>query len=90
MRLLPKLLRPFGTNLLSQITMLKLNSEYKPELEKRAEERKTRIEGDKKNQLDRLMRDMDVSDKTGSGSSQAQRSSRNPFGPRARNEREDR
>ena len=58
-------------------------SDYKPELARLAEERKAKAEADKKAQLDRLMRDMEVSD---SGPS---RTSRNPFGPHPRSDRDD-
>ncbi|KAK4686963.1 GPN-loop GTPase, partial [Tremellales sp. Uapishka_1] len=59
-------------------------ADYRPELERLAKERKDKTEADKKSQLERLMKDMDVS-----GSSQPPRGG-NPFGPHARNEREDR
>ena len=65
---------------------LQLFSEYKPELARLAEERKVKAEAEKQEQLTKVMKDMNVS---GSTRSQA-RNPRNPFGPHARNEREDR
>lgn len=68
---------------LSVAQMCFISSDYKPELTRLAEERKVKAEADKNSQLDRLMRDMDVSD---AGPS---RRGGNPFGPHPRNERED-
>lgn len=51
-----------------------MDSDYKPELDRRAEERKERSEADKKAQLDRLMKDMSMSDKP-------DKKGENPFGP---------
>jgi hypothetical protein len=55
-------------------------SDYKPELERLAKEREEKAEADKKSNLERAMRDMNVS-----GSK-----SKNPFGPHPRNDRQDR
>ncbi|KAE8538963.1 hypothetical protein D1P53_005332 [Cryptococcus gattii VGV] len=59
-------------------------TDYKPELDRLAAERAAQTEADKKAQLERLMRDMSVSDSSRSGPGG------NPFGPHARNDREDR
>ncbi|OWZ47932.1 XPA-binding protein 1 [Cryptococcus neoformans c45] len=59
-------------------------TDYKPELDRLAAERAAQTEADKKAQLERLMRDMSVSDTSRSGPGG------NPFGPHARNDREDR
>jgi oligoendopeptidase F len=48
--------------------------DYKPELDKLAEERKAKTEADKKAQLDRLMKDMSMSEKP-------DKKGENPFGP---------
>lgn len=79
--------------------------EYKPELERLAADRKDRAEGDKKASLERLMRDMNVdagsSARRPAGPGRGARGTgtrgggdgaggANPFGPHARNEREDR
>lgn len=53
-------------------------SDYKPELARLAEQRKSQAEADKTSQIERMMKDMDVSD---SGPS---RRGRNPFGPHPR------
>ncbi|ORY24466.1 hypothetical protein BCR39DRAFT_546718 [Naematelia encephala] len=60
-------------------------TDYRPEITRLAEERRARTEANKKSQLDRLMRDMNVDDaapsRTGRGS--------NPFGPYPRADREE-
>ncbi|WVQ76664.1 hypothetical protein IAR50_006338 [Cryptococcus sp. DSM 104548] len=56
-------------------------TDYKPELDRLAAERAAQSEAEKKIQLERLMKDMNVSDKPSSSS--------NPFGPFPRNDRED-
>lgn len=56
--------------------------DYRPELERLRAEKEGKAEAAKQAHLDRLMKDMGVEDKKGS--------SKNPFGPHARNEREDR
>ncbi|WVN88883.1 uncharacterized protein L203_104098 [Cryptococcus depauperatus CBS 7841] len=61
-------------------------TEYKPELDRVASERAAQSESDKKDQLERLMHDMKLSASTNPDS----RSSKNPFGPFPRDEREDR
>ena len=66
--------RPWGEQKLT-------SREYKPELERLAAERATKSEADKKDNLSRLLKDMNVGKGGGSG---------NPFGPHPRNEREDR
>ena len=66
-----------------EIHSYRVFSEYKPELARLAEQRKAKAEADKKSQMERLMRDMEVSD---SGPS---RRERNPFGPHPRSDRED-
>ncbi|ORX35348.1 aerobic respiration-related protein [Kockovaella imperatae] len=58
-------------------------TDYKPELARLAEERKAKAEEEKKNQLEKVMRDMTMSE--GAASRR-----KNPFGPHPRNEREDR
>ncbi|GFZ42356.1 Hydrolase acting on GTP to facilitate cellular and subcellular movement [Saitozyma sp. JCM 24511] len=80
-------------------------TEYKPELERLAADRKDRAEGDKKASLERLMLDMNVdagsSARRPAGPGRGARGTgtrgggdgageANPFGPHARNEREDR
>ncbi|KAK8861751.1 hypothetical protein IAR55_002574 [Kwoniella newhampshirensis] len=68
-------------------------ADYKPELDRLAAERAAQTEADKKAQLERLMRDMNVSDTAGggpSGSAAGRRGGGNPFGPHPINEREDR
>ncbi|WWC66715.1 uncharacterized protein I206_100620 [Kwoniella pini CBS 10737] len=74
-------------------------SDYKPELERLASERAAKTEADKKSQLERLMKDMNVNDSTNSTSSESSRRRNgkgtggkgdNPFGPYPINEREDR
>ncbi|WWC58294.1 uncharacterized protein I303_100834 [Kwoniella dejecticola CBS 10117] len=72
-------------------------TDYKPELERLASERAAKTEADKKAQLERLMKDMNVSDSAASGSGSGSSSRRrggakgdNPFGPYPMNEREDR
>jgi hypothetical protein len=57
-------------------------SDYKPELDRLAEERKNKTEADKKAQLDRLMKDMSMGDKP-------DRKGENPFGPHPMHERVD-
>lgn len=57
-------------------------SDYKPELDRLAEERKNKSEADKKAQLDRLMKDMSMSDKPDA-------KAENPFGPHPMHERVD-
>lgn len=57
-------------------------SDYKPELDRLAEERKNKSEADKKAQIDRLMKDMSMSDKP-------DRKGDNPFGPHPMHERVD-
>jgi hypothetical protein len=57
-------------------------SDYKPELDRLAEERKNKSEADKKAQIDRLMKDMSMSDKP-------DRKGENPFGPHPMHERVD-
>jgi len=58
------------------------NRDYKPELDRLAEERKNKSEADKKAQIDRLMKDMSMSDKP-------DRKGDNPFGPHPMHERVD-
>ncbi|WWD16326.1 hypothetical protein CI109_100752 [Kwoniella shandongensis] len=68
-------------------------ADYRPELDRLAAERAAQTEADKKAQLERLMRDMNVSDSataTGSRPSAGGRRGDNPFGPHPINEREDR
>ncbi len=67
-----------------------LVSDYKPELQRLAKERDDKAEADKKSNLERAMRDMNVGDRSGpSGSSRKGRGD-NPFGPYPMNERQDR
>ena len=68
---------------MKRIRSCRVSSEYKPELARLAEQRKAKAESDKKAQLERLMRDMEVSE---SGPS---RREGNPFGPHPRSDRED-
>ncbi|WVQ83917.1 hypothetical protein IAT38_006061 [Cryptococcus sp. DSM 104549] len=63
------------------------DADYKPELDRLAAERAAQTEADKKSQLERLMRDMNVS--SSSSSSRPRGGDGNPFGPHARNDRED-
>ncbi|WVW81982.1 hypothetical protein I302_103986 [Kwoniella bestiolae CBS 10118] len=67
--------------------------DYKPELDRLASERAAKTEADKKAQLERLMKDMNVSDQSAGGSSRRRGGGGggdNPFGPYPMNEREDR
>ncbi|WVQ93694.1 hypothetical protein IAU59_000770 [Kwoniella sp. CBS 9459] len=72
-------------------------TDYRPELDRLAAEKAAQTEADKKAQLERLMRDMNMSE-GGSGSGGSSNSRHrggggrgdNPFGPYPRNEREDR
>lgn len=72
-----------------------VDRDYKPELDRLAGERKAKTEAEKKAQLDRLMKDMSVEDRGSTSAASSSRSGRrrggndNPFGPHARNERED-
>ncbi|KAI9632834.1 aerobic respiration-related protein [Dioszegia hungarica] len=77
-------------------------TDYKPELDRLAAERESKAADEKKKHLERLMKDMNMSDAPGAGAGAAARSrggqmgekgkgrGDNPFGPYARNEREDR
>ncbi|KAK6905402.1 XPA-binding protein 1 [Kwoniella mangroviensis CBS 10435] len=66
-------------------------SDYKPELDRLASERAAKTEADKKAQLERLMKDMNVSDSSaGSSRRRGGAGGDNPFGPYPVNEREDR
>ncbi|WVR03637.1 hypothetical protein IAU60_000631 [Kwoniella sp. DSM 27419] len=67
-------------------------ADYRPELDRLAAERAAQTEADKKAQLERLMKDMNMSES--GGPSRPRRAGPgggdNPFGPYPRNEREDR
>ncbi|OCF45110.1 XPA-binding protein 1 [Kwoniella heveanensis CBS 569] len=70
-------------------------TDYRPELERLAAEKAAQTEADKKAQLERLMRDMNMSEGgSGAGGPSRRRGGGaggdNPFGPHPRNEREDR
>jgi len=58
-------------------------SDYKPELQRLAKEREQKVEADKKSNLERAMKDLNVEDRSSSKSG-------NPFGPYPRNDRQDR
>ena len=69
----------------------KLNErEYRPEIDRLAAERKERVEKDKKEQMERLMRDMSMDGGKVEGRNRSEQGKGNPFGPHARNERHDR
>lgn len=64
------------------VTAADSSSDYKPELDRLAKEKQDKVEADKRSNLERAMRDMNVSDLPAR--------QRNPFGPFPRNDREDR
>ncbi|WWC85970.1 uncharacterized protein L201_000840 [Kwoniella dendrophila CBS 6074] len=69
-------------------------TDYKPELDRLAAERAAKTEADKKAQLERLMKDMSMSEGASGPSNRrrggAGKGGDNPFGPYPMNEREDR
>jgi len=67
----------------SESTTQLIHSDYKPELQRLAKEREEKVEADKKSNLDRAMKDLNVEDRSSSKSG-------NPFGPYPRNDRQDR